>query len=135
MSLPDEVVAELAIRRVLATYCHRCDDGDLDAVVELFTSDGVFSSGDVVARGRAALRDFFDARQGRAEQRGRHLTVNSAVHVDGDHATAVSDFVFLRRVDGAAVPAIVGRYHDALVHDAGVWRFAQRDVHGWTGPS
>src|SRR5688572_3186831 len=51
MSLPDEVAAELAIRRVLAAYCHRCDDGDLDGVVDLFAADGVFASGAAVARG------------------------------------------------------------------------------------
>jgi hypothetical protein len=137
MSLPDEVAADLAIRRVLAAYCHRCDDGELDAVVDLFTADGVFASGAAVAHGHDAIRDFFLERQGRPEQRGRHLTVNSAVDVDvdGAHARVVSDFVFLRHVDGVAVPAIVGRYHDDLVRLDGAWRFARRDVHAWTGPA
>jgi hypothetical protein len=132
MSLPDEVAGELAIRRVLATYCHRCDDGDLGAVVELFTADGVFATAGVEARGHDAIHAFFLERQGRPDQRGRHLTVNSDVDVDGSRATVVSDFVFLRHVDGVAVPAIVGRYHDALVRVEGTWRFARRDVHPWT---
>jgi hypothetical protein len=125
---------ELAVQRLLASYCHRCDDAEFDALVDLFAPDGVFAMGDVSARGRTELLAFFHERQGPPERRGRHLTLNTVVDVAGDRASAVSDFVFLRRVDGAVVPAIVGRYHDDLVRLDGSWRFAHREARPMGGP-
>jgi hypothetical protein len=54
--------------------------------------------------GRAELLRFFEERQGRAEQRGRHLTLNTVVDVTGDTARARSDFFFLKYVDGRLTP-------------------------------
>ena len=129
MSAPADVLAaELAIHRLFAAYCHRCDDGEFDALVDLFQPDGEFVVGGDVARGRAELLEFFQVRQGRPQQRGRHVTVNVLVELDGDHASAVSDFVFFHGGADTVVPRIVGRYHDDLAQVDGVWRFVRREV-------
>ncbi|ABW12147.1 conserved hypothetical protein [Parafrankia sp. EAN1pec] len=119
---------ELAVQATLAHYCHRCDDGDLAGVVALFTPDGVFSFDGRTARGSQALLEFFQSSQGRPDQRGKHLTVNTVVRPDGDVARSVSDFVFLRAGAEGLVPAIVGRYHDELVRLDGEWRIARREA-------
>jgi hypothetical protein len=80
---------ELAIRRTLAIYCHRCDDGDFAGLVDQFTPDGSFSYVGEVVSGRERLREWFESRQP-PERRGRHLTTNTVVDIDGDRAHALS---------------------------------------------
>lgn len=122
---------ELAILKLFAAYCHRCDDGLFADMVELFVPDGVFERGKMRLEGRAALLAFLEKRQA-AAQRGRHLTLNPEIDVDGDRATAQSDFLFMRIVDGKIVPLITGRYRDDLVRcDDGRWRFARRLIEDW----
>ena len=116
-----------AIRRVLAEYCHSCDDGDFDALLECFTTDAEFVFAERVVAGRDALRAWFEKTQ-RADRRGKHLTTNTVVDVDGDTATARSDFVFLVRSDAGLVPLLTGRYRDALVRDGSRWRLGRREA-------
>jgi SnoaL-like domain len=118
---------ELAVKRTLAAYCHLCDDGDFARLVELFTLDGSVAFGEEVVTGRDALMIWFANRQ-RPERRGKHLTMNIIVDVDGNRAEAVSDYVFLRLVDGAVIPAIAGRYRDRLGRDGTRWMIERRDI-------
>jgi ketosteroid isomerase-like protein len=130
----EAVAAELGVRRALAEYCHRVDDGELAALVALFTPDGELHFGRLTLQGPDALMEFFTKRQGRPEQRGRHLTVNVVVDVEGDAARAVSDYVHLMVRDGAPTPALAGRYRDELVRDGDRWRFRRRVIEPWPVP-
>ena len=126
------VADELAIRRLLATYCHSCDDGRFAELLELFAADASFVHGDTTCTGHAALRGFFEERQGKAEQRGRHLTANMVLDVHGDRAHALSDFVYLNSVEGTVTIARAGRYRDELIRmNDGQWRFVRREVEIW----
>ncbi|CAO5188446.1 Ketosteroid isomerase homolog [Frankia sp. AiPs1] len=125
--MSDSVADELAIRKIVAQYCHLCDDGRLTELVELFTPDGVFTFG-TEHRGSVAMAAFFDDTQGDPRKRGRHLTVNTDVDVDGDTARAVSDFLFMKVRESGPVITILGRYNDTLRRDGGRWQFARRDV-------
>jgi ketosteroid isomerase-like protein len=118
---------ELGIRRTLAAYCHHCDDGDFTSLAELFTPEGAFVYRGEAASGRAALARRFEAAQRERSARGKHLTLNTIVEVDGDRAQARSDFLFLRFVDGALTPAVVGRYEDDLLRVEGQWLIERRE--------
>jgi len=68
------------------------------------------------------------------ERRGRHLTMNPVVDIDGDAARVVSDFLFFGRDPGAPIDAppelrYVGRYHDDLVRSDLGWQFRRREIH------
>jgi hypothetical protein len=149
---------ERAVRDTLALYCHRCDDGDIAGVVALFTPEGAFTFNGRTTRGSGPLYAFFRAAQGRPEQRGKHLTVNSVIEVieviegvevvegleglevadvtDGTDVAdsgegqvrVVSDFVFLLPAKDRLVATMAGRYHDRFVKLDGRWRIARRDV-------
>jgi hypothetical protein len=114
-----------AIERVLATYCHRVDDADFEGAGELFTADGTFSFGADVATGPSGVADWLSTMQPPA-RRGKHLTANVVIDVDGDAATAASDFLFVRWVDGSLAIEIAGRYRDDLRRDGEGWRFERR---------
>lgn len=121
------IEAELGVRRTLAEYCHHCDDAEFERLVELFTPDGVFVFLDDVVTGRPALAAWFAERQS-AERRGKHLTTNTVVDIDGDRAVAVSDFVFVIVTRDGVKPTMTGRYHDSLTRVDGLWLFARREA-------
>jgi hypothetical protein len=130
-----QIADELAIRQLLAAYCHHCDDGRFSELLELFAPEASFVRGTTMLSGRAALRAFFEDRQGRPELRGRHLTLNTVVESEGGAARALSDFVYLKFVDGRLTPVIAGRYRDEFVRmDDGRWHFARREVDDWPPP-
>ena len=134
MPEPTALHDELAIRRTLALYCHRCDDGDFAELVDQFTTDGSFAYLGEVVTGREQLRAWFESKQP-PDRRGKHLTMNTVVDIDGDRAHAVSDFVFLRLVDGSPSPAVAGRYRDELHCVTGRWLIDRREVHVMSVPS
>lgn len=121
------MVAELAIRQVVAEYCHLVDDGRLVDLVQLFTDDGTFSFGRLSAYGRAEVRSWFEQYQP-PELRGKHLTTNTVVQVKGDRATAVSDFAFLVFQEGQLVSQIAGRYHDEFRQVDRRWLIQSREA-------
>ncbi len=114
------------IRRTIAEYSHRWDDGLLDDFADLFTEDARLLVLGTVAEGREAIRDYMK-RVGDAG-RGLHVTTNTLVDVDGDSADAVTGYLFVRQ--GPSGPGIVaaGRYHDQLVRDPDRWRFSVRAI-------
>ena len=125
---PSPALDDIAIRRTLAEYCHFCDAGDFEALLDVFVPEAEIVYGSRVDRGRSGLLSFFRDLQGRPEQRGRHLTLNSVVDVAGDRASVRSDFLFVRFEDGRLIPAVVGSYRDTLVRDEDRWRIERREV-------
>ena len=99
------MIIERACLRLVTEYCHLVDHGDAARIAELFTDDGVF----VGAEGRAALRDFFRARQDNAARMSRHVCDNTLIDV----------------VDG---PVLAGEYRDVFVRTPVGWRFVRRDL-------
>ena len=118
-------MAESAIRRTLARYCQRCDDGDFVAFGELFEPDATFSVLGNTHEGRDAIRDFIEAAQPPAA-RGKHVIAQSDIDVDGTDATVVTDYIFVSK---AKEITSAGRYHDRLRRgDDGEWRFVSREI-------
>lgn len=125
---------ELNVRRMLATYCHLCDDAAFDAVAALFTPDAALIYGEREAYGSKQIRAFFDEFQGEPERRGKHLQMNIVVDVEGDRARSQSDVLFVRYFDGALLPHVAARYRDELVRVNGQWRFTKREIHRLNPP-
>jgi uncharacterized protein (TIGR02246 family) len=119
--------ADRDIARVLAEYCHYCDDGDFDALLDRFTDDAEFLFAGRAVHGRDELRAWFDKTQS-PPRRGKHVTANTIIEVDGDRAVAVSDYAFLTKVEGRLVPLITGRYRDELTRSGGRWQISRRDA-------
>lgn len=113
---------------VLATYCQTVDDGRFDEWEQIWTVDATFTVVGQTHQGRGALRSFIEAAQP-PHLRGKHVLVNPIVNVEGDSATASSDFLFLARADGGgATVTQVGRYRDRLVRTADGWKISARDI-------
>jgi 3-phenylpropionate/cinnamic acid dioxygenase small subunit len=118
-------VSHEEVRRTLAEYCHTVDDGRFDEFALLWAEHATVEVLGQRVDGRAAIRDWI-AQAMPADKRGRHVTGNSVITVDGDRASALSDFLFYDRT--WAVTA-AGRYEDELVRAGSRWVFTRRTIH------
>ena len=118
---------ELAVQRLMSTYCQMVDDGRFADVAALFADDGVFENRGVRI-GQQQLVSFLEEAQV-PERRGRHSCGYALVQFDGeDNAHAATDFVFMGRAHGAFFVKFVGRYHDTLRRGPDGWQFVERRV-------
>lgn len=121
------------IRNVLGSYCDLVDAGDHAGVGALFGDDGVLAAedGTVIARGRAAIADFYARTTKRHEgsPRTKHVLANTVLEPGEDGSvTARSSFLVLQATAGLPLqPIITGRYVDRFEPD-GVdgWSWAER---------
>jgi hypothetical protein len=119
---------DLAIQRLMATYCQCVDEARFDDAASLFTGGGAFDYSGRRYVGRDGIVSFLDEFQ-IPERRGRHSCATPVVDYDGDGgAHAVTDFVFFGKADGGWFVKFVGRYHDTLRPEADGWRIQERRV-------
>lgn len=115
------------VKRTLASYCQLLDDGDFDRWIELFSPDARLVFAGRTRQGRPSIREYMENVQP-PEGRGKHITANVLVDVDGDTASADTDYLFVRPTAQGLVLVATGRYHDRLVRDGEGWRFSQREI-------
>jgi 3-phenylpropionate/cinnamic acid dioxygenase small subunit len=120
------------VLHLLARYCHTVDGGLWDEFAELWSADATFSAVGNTRQGPADIVGFLEVAQA-PSHRGKHVTINTAVSVEGlsDTVSAVSDFLFVAAGEGPQDWRItqVGRYLDAFVRGTdGMLRFAAREV-------
>ena len=133
----EEAADRLAIRELVDAYAHCADRRDANGQMALFTQDTVFevfmdgasSQPTSVLHGRDALAPVFaDLNQYRATT---HFNGQSAVRLDGDHATGESYCIAHHlTVDGEKRTLMLAsiRYLDQFVKQDGAWLFAERKL-------
>jgi hypothetical protein len=126
------------IANLLSRYCLLVDDaGKEEEWAALFAEDAIFTVLDVRLRGRSIVQFMIDTR---SFDSGKHITLNPAIEVSGDTATATSDFLYIGKgADGqysfaTDPPPHFGRYFDRLAKVDGTWRFAERSVQVYNEP-
>lgn len=108
----------LALSNEVSMAADKCEP---DKWADGFTEDGVFDSPKYgVSKGREALLEFITNFTNAVK--GRHLTTNHVISVDGDRARQESYLIFT--VDGKLV--LTGQYIDELVRIGGKWKFTSR---------
>ena len=126
VSVPREWIDKLEIRELLERYMRYNDDRAADKLVELLDDDVRFQVVGKVHAGREEVRKLFsmaDPNPPPWTQPGEllkqpgsvHISSNPIIEVDGDTATAETDFLVVNRVEhGRAFSSLVGRYRDRL---------------------
>lgn len=124
---------KLEIRDVIERYMRFNDDRAAERIVELFHEDVRFQVMGRVLAGREAVRSMFSGPGSDApawtapgellKQPGSvHISSNPVIDVDGDTATAETDFLVVSRGDdGRAKAKLVGRYRDEFRRVDGRW--------------
>jgi uncharacterized protein (TIGR02246 family) len=123
------------IRELLARYCFALDADRFEEMAALFTPDGIWETAFGTGTGRAGI--IAQARRIATGSRPRrvHLTTNIVIELDGDTATAQSNWMLIQ--NGHAGPAIGsgGAYSDRLVKVDGQWFFKHRTIDRYIAPS
>ena len=118
------VETDLAMRRLIARYCHLVDDRDFDQLVELFTDDGCFKVLGTDLQGKPAMREWLDTVPDPMFHHVTNVVVSSGSH---DRFHALSDCaVGGKRDEGPWTFWMMGRYHDTFVVADGELKFSQR---------
>lgn len=127
MAITPDPVAESAVQRVIALYAQHYDDGDVASLVDLFADDALVVIGGREISGRRALLEHF-SQPPPLGVRGKHMSSNVVVDVDGDRASAIADWAFLVPRDKGVAMVAAGRYRDEFARTGGTWRFTRRDI-------
>lgn len=114
------------VRAAISAHTHAQDAGDTDALVALYTPEGVLDvAGMGTIAGHESLREAFASWTPTKPQ--LHLVGNTVITSwSQDTATAVSDVAFMQRGDNGWAVQVVGRYEDVLTKADDTWRFSRR---------
>jgi uncharacterized protein (TIGR02246 family) len=116
------------IRELLARYCFALDADRFEAMAALFTPDGVWETAFGTGTGPAGI--VAQARSIATGPRPRrvHLTTNIVIDLDGDTATAQSNWALILNSPAGPVIGSGGAYADRLVKVDGRWFFKHRTI-------
>jgi hypothetical protein len=122
---------ELAIQRIIFDYSTFLDSRDWANYVDLFAPDGEWENVEGSYKGREAILAMLGGPNGGSSEppsRVTHYHSNSnwRIDIDGDHATAVSRYLFVLRRDDRPMSALAGLYRDEFVRLDGQWKIRRR---------
>jgi len=122
--------AKDAIRELMATYAQALDACRFADVAACFAPDGEWSTDYGAARGPAEIEAFIRGIvpvKGEGPQR-KHYITNIIIKVDGETASAVSDYLIVREAEGGLIPVMGGTYRDKFVKTPAGWRFSRKEL-------
>ena len=106
------------IRNLISRYFHLLDDRDFDGWGALMADD-IKITINGVERWPPDVQIL--------EQRGKHISVNQIIEVDGDNASVVFDYFYIAEIGPPRYERLVvlsfGRYTDRFVRRDGRWLF------------
>ena len=122
--------AKDAIRELMATYAQALDACRFADVAACFAPDGEWTTDYGAARGPAEIEAFIRGIvpvKGEGPQR-KHYITNIIIKVDGETASAVSDYLIVRESEDGLMPVMGGTYHDRFVKTPAGWRFSRKEL-------
>jgi uncharacterized protein (TIGR02246 family) len=116
------------IRELLARYCFALDAERFEDMAALFTPDGVWETAFGTGNGRDGIVAQARGISTGPRPRRAHLTTNSVIDLDGDTATAQSNWVLFQNTSNGPAIGSGGAYADRLVKVDGKWFFKHRTI-------
>ena len=121
------------IRELLHLYCFCMDEGRFAELSRLFAPDGVWCAPYRTATGPAEIEAWL-TQSVQASPKRMHYAMNTIITLDGDRATARSNYLVMVEGADGPVPSVCGTYADALVRIGQAWRFQRRElIHAFKG--
>jgi 3-phenylpropionate/cinnamic acid dioxygenase small subunit len=116
------------IRELLARYCFALDADRFEDMAALFTADGVWETAFGTGTGRAGIVAQARGLATGTRPRRIHLTTNIVIDLDGDSATARSNWVVIQNSPSGPSIGSGGGYVDRLLKVDGRWFFKHRTI-------
>jgi len=131
----ETLLAERDCERLTYRYCRFADCGEASRLAELFTEDGVFTTPDMMLRGRLEIARTFAEREALTDLQTLHLCTNIDVEVrDESYARGWVNLCLFRRWRDSGTtapvpvttPSLVAAYEDKYVRVGGRWLLEAR---------
>ena len=107
------------IRELLARYCFALDADRFEDMAALFTADGVWETAFGTGTGRAGIVAQAESIATGPRPRRVHLTTNIVIDLEGDTATAQSNWALIQNTPNGRSIGSGGGYSDRLVKIGG----------------
>ncbi|HXX47450.1 MAG TPA: nuclear transport factor 2 family protein [Myxococcota bacterium] len=126
-SVSDRVADELAIRNLVARYCHSIAERDFETWASSWAEDGEWHVLGQTVRGRAEILARYRALTG-ATRLVIQVASDGVIEVDGDMASGRWQMTETIQTQDGRAALNLGRYLDRYRRDAdGAWRFTRRE--------
>jgi ketosteroid isomerase-like protein len=124
----------LALEDLNSAFAHHLDHNDIDALIDLFAIDALYTHGERISRGRSEIERLFRDRAAKGPRTSRHLLSGLRLSIESATAAAGSSVCLSFAADGVpplpAKPFLVADFEDRYRLDGdGRWRFAERHIH------
>ena len=129
----DALSIRLAIEDLNAAFAHHLDHGDIDALVDLFTADALYTHGARKSRGRTEIEALFRNRVAKGPRTSRHVYSGLRIEIESETEATGASVCLSFAADGLpplpAKPFLVADFIDRYRRDVdGRWRFAERHI-------
>lgn len=133
LSKQQVIEIRLALEDLNAAFTHYLDHGEIDALVELFTDDALYTHGARRSQGKREIEAVFRKRGAGAVRTSRHIYSGLRFTIDAADRAAGHSVCLTFAQDGApplpATPFLVADFDDIYVRgDDGRWRFGERHI-------
>jgi hypothetical protein len=122
----DEALAHLELQRLVWTYCHAVDRGDMQLLRSLYHDDAVEDHGGMFLGSPDEYVDWLPAMRASVDLI-KHTVDSMVFIVDGDRAQGELASTAYHRI-GEQEVVIGGRYLDTYARRDGVWRIQHRSL-------
>jgi hypothetical protein len=122
-----------ALEDLNAAFTHHLDHGEIEALVDLFTPDALYTHGARRSTGRAEIEALFRRRAAGGPRTSRHISSGLRFAIE-DARRASGHSVCLSFAENGvpplpAIPFLVADFDDVYVRcDDGHWRFRERHI-------
>jgi len=127
------VEIRFALEDLNAAFTHHLDHGRIDALVDLFTPDALYTHGARRSRGRAEIEALFRKRTAAGPRTSRHIYSGLRLAIESARRATGQSVCLSFAEDGApplpATPFLVADFDDVYACcDDGRWRFSERHI-------
>jgi SnoaL-like domain len=129
----EKLEIRLALEDLNTAFARHLDHNEIDALVDLFAVDALYTHGERISRGRGEIEQLFRDRAAKGPRTSRHLLSGLRLSIESATEAAGTSVCLSFAADGLpplpARPFLVADFDDRYRRDGdGQWRFAERHI-------
>jgi ketosteroid isomerase-like protein len=133
LTAAERLEIRLALEDLNADFAYYLDHGRIDALVDLFCEDALYTHGERRSQGRNEIETLFRKRASGVERTSRHLYSGLRLSIDGATEARGTSVCLTFAADGPpphpAEPLLVADFEDRYRRcEDGRWRFIERHI-------